>query len=75
MKIVKVKVPGPMRMVWGTLVAYWLSGVINPAFVAIAVMVAMYIPILIIDPYFPSEAEEVSSSEKNIPVIPGESAE
>lgn len=39
--------PRPMRMVWGSLVAYWLSGIINPAFVAIAVMIALFIPILI----------------------------
>lgn len=54
----KVKVPKPMRMVWGSLIAYWLSGVINPAFVAIAVMIALYIPILITDPYFPTKPEE-----------------
>ncbi|MGZ4976634.1 MAG: hypothetical protein ACXV8O_05720 [Methylobacter sp.] len=55
MKIVKM--PGPMRMVWGSLVAYWLSGIINPAFVAIAVMIILFIPILIVDPYFPSQPE------------------
>ena len=54
----KVKVPKPMRMVWGSLIAYWLSGVVNPAFVAIAVMIALYIPILITDPYFPTKPEE-----------------
>jgi hypothetical protein len=46
-----------MRMVWGGLVAYWLSGIINPAFVAIAVMIVLFIPILIVDPYFPSQPE------------------
>ncbi len=53
-----VKVPGPMRMVWGSLVAYWLSGVINPAFVAIAVMIALFIPVLIADPYFPTQPDD-----------------
>ncbi|TAK63505.1 hypothetical protein [Methylobacter sp.] len=42
-----IKMPRPMRMVWGSAVAYWLSGIINPAFVAIAVMIALFIPILI----------------------------
>jgi hypothetical protein len=42
-----VKMPRPIRMVWGSLVAYWLAGIINPAFVAIAVMIALFIPILI----------------------------
>jgi hypothetical protein len=36
--------PTPMRMVWGSLIAYWL-GIINPAFVAIAVMIALFVPI------------------------------
>lgn len=36
-----------MRMVWGSLIAYWLAGVIHPAFVAIAVMIALFVPILI----------------------------
>jgi hypothetical protein len=53
-----VKVPGPMRMVWGSLMAYWLSGIVHPAFVAIAVMIALFIPILIADPYFPTQPEE-----------------
>jgi hypothetical protein len=53
-----VKVPRPMRMVWGSAIAYWLSGIINPAFVAIAVLIALFIPILIADPYFPSRSED-----------------
>jgi|GEM_PF-641895 len=52
-----VKVPKPMRMVWGSLAAYWLAGIINPAFVAIAAMIALFIPILIVDPLFPSRPE------------------
>lgn len=52
-----IKMPRPMRMVWGSLVAYWLAGIINPAFVAIAVMIALFIPILIVDPLFPSRPE------------------
>lgn len=53
-----VKVPKPMRMVWGSLIAYWLSGVISPAFVAIAVLIALFIPVLIVDPFFPTRPEE-----------------
>lgn len=45
--------PTPMRMVWGSAIAYWLSGIINPAFVAIAVMIALFIPILISEYLFP----------------------
>jgi len=43
-----------MRMVWGSLVAYWLAGIINPAFVAIAVMIALLIPVLISEYLFPA---------------------
>jgi len=53
-----VKMPGPMRMVWGSVIAYWLAGIVNPAFIAIAVMIALFIPILIADPFFPSQPEE-----------------
>jgi hypothetical protein len=53
MKIIKV--PKPMRMVWGAAVAYWLAGVINPAFIAIAVMIVLFIPVLVSDPYFPKK--------------------
>lgn len=56
MKIIKI--PGPMRMVWGSLVAYWLAGIMNPAFVAIAVMIALFIPITLIVPYYPNPPEE-----------------
>ena len=47
-----------MRMVWGSLIAYWLSGVISPAVVAIAVLIALFIPVLIVDPFFPTRPEE-----------------
>ena len=53
-----IKMPGPMRMVWGSALAYWLSGIINPAFIAIAIMIVLFIPVLIVDPYFPSRPEE-----------------
>ncbi len=53
-----VKMPGPMRMVWGSAIAYWLSGIINPAFIAIAVMIALFIPVLIADPLFPGRPEK-----------------
>lgn len=47
-----------MRMVWGSAVAYWLSGIINPAFVAIAVMIALFIPILIAEYFSPDPSFE-----------------
>ena len=47
-----------MRMVWGSATAYWLAGIINPAFIAIAVMIILFIPVLVADPLFPSRPEE-----------------
>ncbi|HEY8218874.1 MAG TPA: hypothetical protein VIF86_02125 [Methylobacter sp.] len=60
MKIVKM--PKPMRMVWGSLVAYWLADIINHAFVAIAVMIALFIPILINEYFFPVSAANHQSN-------------
>jgi uncharacterized ion transporter superfamily protein YfcC len=57
-----VKMPKPMRMVWGSLVAYWLADIINHAFVAIAVMIALFIPILINEYFFPASAANHQSN-------------
>lgn len=56
-----VKMPRPMRMVWGSLAAYWLSGVIHPAFIGIAALIALFIPILIIVP-LSSESTKLGAS-------------
>lgn len=44
-----VKVPGPTRLLFGCAIAYWLSHIINPAFVSIAVMIVLFIPVFIAD--------------------------
>jgi hypothetical protein len=38
-----------MRLLCGSVIAYWLAGIINPAFIAIAVVIVLFIPILITD--------------------------
>jgi len=48
-----VVLPGPMRMVWGALAAYWLRDIIHPAFTLIAVMILLMIPVLIANIFFP----------------------
>ncbi len=53
-----VKVPSPTRLLCGGALAYWLAHIINPAFVAIAVMIVLFIPIFITD-YFPDRPVEV----------------
>ncbi|MEE9354711.1 MAG: hypothetical protein V3U75_03895 [Methylococcaceae bacterium] len=47
-----IKLPGPGRMVWGAVGAYWLSHMIHPLFVFIAVIILLIIPILVVDDRF-----------------------
>ena len=49
-----------MRMVWGSAIAYWLAGIINPAFITIAVMISLFIPILSLILYFPVDLKAKS---------------
>jgi hypothetical protein len=48
-KVVFLKMPSFTRLLIGGLAAYWLSTIMNPAFVAIAVLVILIIPILTVD--------------------------
>lgn len=43
------KLPGPMRILWGSLGCYWLKDIVNPGFLAIAFMLLLLIPILLIE--------------------------
>jgi len=52
-KTKSVLLPGPMRMVWGALAAYYLRDIIHPAFTLIAVMILLMIPVLIANMFFP----------------------
>jgi hypothetical protein len=40
-----IKIPSPMRLLCGALLAYWLSGIMHPGFVAIAVLILLFIPV------------------------------
>jgi hypothetical protein len=53
-----IKAPSPMRLLCGGSLAYWLSGIINPAFVTIAVMIVLFIPVFIVVPFFPDPPNE-----------------
>ncbi|MCX7100660.1 MAG: hypothetical protein NTX38_03980 [Methylobacter sp.] len=55
MKIITM--PKPIRMFWVSLVAYWLAGIISPAFIAIAVLIALFIPVLIVESNFSARPE------------------
>lgn len=48
-KIVLLKMPSFTRFLIGGLAAYWLSTIMNPAFVAIAVLIILIIPVLTVD--------------------------
>lgn len=64
-----ISMPRPMRWVWGSLGAYWLADMINPGFFSIAIMALLMIPVLILDLYYPPQAEaEVNSAEHEIAV-------
>jgi hypothetical protein len=53
-----VTMPRPMRWLWGSVGAYWLTDAINPGFFSVAVMALVMIPILIVDFYFPPHTVE-----------------
>ena len=59
-----IKAPGPGRLLCGSALAYWLSGFVNPAFVAIAVMTLLFIPVFYND-YLHSEAPDKNKPSTN----------
>jgi hypothetical protein len=63
-----VKVPSPMRLLCGGALAYWLSHIINPAFVAIAVMIVLFIPIFVSDYYSAQLTESIISKPVSQPI-------
>lgn len=54
-KLALVKMPSFTRLLIGGMMAYWLSTIMNPAFVAIAVLVILLIPILTVDNMFSNQ--------------------
>jgi len=52
-----VKLPRPMRALWGVLGAYWLSTILHPAFVWVAGLFAVMMLILWWDQLFPPPPE------------------
>ena len=51
-KVTLVKMPSFSTMLFGAIAAYWLSTIMNPAFVAIGVLVILLIPIVSVDNIF-----------------------
>jgi ABC-type lipoprotein release transport system permease subunit len=57
-KFMLVKMPSMTRLLIGGGLAFWLSTIMNPAFVAIAVLVVLLIPVLSVDNMFSSQFEK-----------------
>jgi len=47
-----IKIPGPSRLVMASLCAYWLSGIVNSAFIGIAMLFLLLIPVVLAEFYF-----------------------
>lgn len=47
-----IELPGPMRIVWGSLGCYWLADVLNTGFFGIALMLLSLIPVIVIEKHF-----------------------
>ncbi|MGR9045974.1 MAG: hypothetical protein ACU83N_11800 [Gammaproteobacteria bacterium] len=56
-----IKLPGPMRFVWGSLGCYWLSGNGHAGFFGIALMLLSMIPVLMIEKNSPQKFEKFRS--------------
>lgn len=51
-----------MRIVWGSLGAWWLAHVLNPGFNPIAIMLLLLIPVLIKELYFVESKQTVDNN-------------
>ncbi len=46
------KIPGPMRVIWGSIGAWWVGHLLNPGFISIAILMLCLVPVLIFELYF-----------------------
>lgn len=53
-----VKIPSPIRLLLASLCAYWLAGIFNPAFIAIAALILLLIPVVLVEFYSFSRAKD-----------------
>ena len=56
MKIIRL--PNPIVMVFGSLAAFSISGIIHPGFNPIGIMILLFIPVLIIEFLYPQKELE-----------------
>lgn len=65
-KIVLLKMPSFTRLLIGGLAAFWLSTIMNPAFVAIAALIIFFIPVLTVDNIFSRQFERAYKQPEEI---------
>ncbi len=46
------KIPGPMRVIWGSIGAWWVGQLLNPGFFSVAILMLCLIPVLVFELYF-----------------------
>ncbi len=46
------KIPGPMRVIWGSIGAWWVGHLLNPGFISIAILMLCLFPVLVFELYF-----------------------
>ncbi len=51
----KIKLPHPMKLAIAGLGAFLIADIINPGFHSVAVILILFIPILLIDLFYPQE--------------------
>jgi len=47
-----IKIPGPLRITWGSLGSWYLAHLINPGFNGVAILLICLIPVVTIEIYF-----------------------
>ncbi|MGD7036956.1 hypothetical protein [Methylotuvimicrobium buryatense] len=64
----EIKLPGPMRMVWGSLGCLWLAGIINKGFYTTAIILLLFVPVLImINGETPSQMRKLQKAPRTEP--------
>lgn len=53
-----IKIPGPMRLVWGSLGAWWLAYILNPGFHSISVLLLFLVPVVVKEIYSSPRSEK-----------------
>lgn len=57
-----ITLPRPIRIIWGSIGAWWLAHVLNPGFNPIAIMLLLLIPILVKELYFTQQEQTTNNA-------------